>query len=229
MTTETLFSALKAACPADWDAYIRHDFVRQLATGTLAQHCFQHYLAQDYLFLIHFSRAWALAVVKCEQLADMREATATLNALLQHEMQLHVEYCARWGISAAQLAALEEEPANIAYTRFVLERGYSGDLLDLLTALAPCVLGYAEIGRWISTDAATRLHNNPYGDWIAMYAGAEYQAVAAAASAFLQRTAQRALGSTPLQSERWPALCRTFRAATRLEVAFWQMGLDAAP
>lgn len=225
--SDSLFHALKATCPADWDAYIRHDFVRQLATGTLPQCCFQQYLEQDYLFLIHFSRAWALAVVKCDQLADMREATATLNALLHHEMQLHVDYCARWGISAAQLAALDEEPANMAYTRFVLERGYSGDLLDLLTALLPCVIGYAEIGTWISSDPATRLDGNPYRDWIEMYAGAEYQAVAADALAFLQRTAQRRLGAEPFQNERWPDLCRTFRAATRLEVDFWQMGLNA--
>ncbi len=31
-------------------------------------------------------------------------------------------------------------------TRFVLDRGMAGDLLDLHVALAPCVLGYAEIG-----------------------------------------------------------------------------------
>ena len=40
----------------------------------------------------------------------------------------------------------EEALGNLAYTRYVLEAGFSGDFLDLMAALAPCVLGYGEIG-----------------------------------------------------------------------------------
>ena len=57
----TLFARLRAACTADWEAYTGHAFVRQLAAGTLPEKCFRQYLIQDYLFLIHFARAWALA------------------------------------------------------------------------------------------------------------------------------------------------------------------------
>ena len=42
-----------------------------------------------------------------------------------------------------------------------------------------------EIGRWLDTDRATRREGNPYADWIAMYAGADYQKVAAGAIANL--------------------------------------------
>ena len=54
--------------------------------------------------------------------------------------------CKKYGISKFDLENADEENANIAYTRYVLELGYSGDFLDLLSALAPCVLGYGEIG-----------------------------------------------------------------------------------
>ncbi|MFQ6016626.1 MAG: thiaminase II [Kiloniellaceae bacterium] len=221
----SLFARLKASCPEDWEAYVAHDFVRQLGEGSLAKACFRHYLAQDYLFLIHFSRAYALAVYKSEDLEDMRQAAATLEALLNTEMRLHVSFCAGWGLSEAEMAALPEAEANMAYTRFVLEKGLSGDLLDLLVALAPCVVGYAEIGARLKADPASVLASNPYGDWIEMYGGGEYQEVARSAVEQLDRVAARRLGKDFARAPRWDSLGQTFRAATRLEIGFWDMGL----
>jgi thiaminase/transcriptional activator TenA len=224
MTTNgRLFDYLKEACAWEWDRYIRHAFVRRLGDGSLPPEAFRHYLQQDYLFLIHFARAYALAGYKAETLADLRAAAATMSALVDHEMKLHVAYCAGWGLSEAEMEALPEDPATIAYTRFVLERGMAGDLLDLQVALAPCVIGYAEIGAWLDADPGTLCEANPYAEWIAMYAGAEYQAVAAAAIDTLDALMDRRGGEGRLDS-----LVRTFRAATELEIAFWQMGLDRA-
>ena len=39
----------------DWRRYTQHDFVRQLARGTLPEASFRRYLGQDYLFLVHFA------------------------------------------------------------------------------------------------------------------------------------------------------------------------------
>ena len=220
-----VFEDLKATCPEDWTAYTGHAFVRGLGDGSLAESCFRWYLAQDYLFLIHFARAYALAAFKSDTLEDIRQATATLDALINGEMQLHLKYCAGWGLTERDMAALPEAEQNLAYTRYVLERGLSGDLLDLLVALAPCVLGYGEIGRALLADPATRLEDNPYRDWIEVYGGEEYQEVAAAALAQLERVARARLGAAPADSPRWPALAATFGSATRLEVGFWDMGL----
>ena len=84
-----IFTALKARCPEHWDAYVRHDFVRALGAGSLPEACFRHYLGQDYIFLIHFARAYALAAFKSDELDDMRSAAATLGALIDSEMALH--------------------------------------------------------------------------------------------------------------------------------------------
>ncbi len=220
-----VFEGLKATCPEDWTAYTGHAFVRGLGDGRLAEPCFRWYLAQDYLFLIHFARAYALAAFKSDTLEDIRQATATLDALINGEMQLHLKYCAGWGLTERDMAALPEAEQNLAYTRYVLERGLSGDLLDLLVALAPCVLGYGEIGRKLLADPATRVEGNPYRDWIEVYGGSEYQEVAEAAKAQLERVARTRLGADPAASPRWPALVATFRSATRLEIGFWDMGL----
>ncbi len=217
-----VFCALKASCPEHWDAYVRHDFLRTLGAGSLPVACFRHYLGQDYIFLIHFARAYALAAFKSDELDDLRGAAATLHALIDSEIALHVKYCAGWGLSEAEMAALPEAEANLAYSRFVLDAGMAGDLLDLLVALAPCVMGYAEIGTWLAAD---RTDKNPYRDWIEMYAGAEYQELAQGALAQLDRVAVRRLGAEPTTSPRWAKLAETFRTATRLEIGFWDMGL----
>ncbi len=86
----SFFERLKAEASDEWHDYCHHDFVNQLGNSSLPVACFRHYLLQDYVFLVHFSRAWALAVYKAERLDDMRAAATTLNALLNHEMALHV-------------------------------------------------------------------------------------------------------------------------------------------
>ena len=64
----------------------------------------------------------------------------------------------------------------MAYTRFVLDCGAAGDLLDLHVALAPCVVGYAEIGRALAPHGTEALGDHPYREWIAEYASEPYQA-----------------------------------------------------
>ncbi len=217
-----LFARLRGECAPAWGAYVDHPFVSGLADGSLPETSFQYYLGQDYLFLFHFARAYALAAFKSETLAGMRAAAATLTALVDVEMRLHIDYCAGWGLSEADMEALPEAPACIAYTRFVLDRGMQGDLLDLLAALAPCIVGYGEIGLRLSNDPATRRVGNPYTAWIDMYGGDEYQDVVRAFLAHFD--AQFAARGS---AARYPSLKKTFEAATRLEAGFWQMGWEA--
>lgn len=221
---EDLFTHLRAACGDDWTAYVRHPFVRALADGSLPQACFRRYLVQDYLFLVHFARAYGLAAFKAETLGDIRAAAAGLTAIVDRELDLHVAYCEGWGMHADELGAAEEADATVAYTRFVLEKGLSGDLLDLQVALAPCVVGYGEIGRSLADDPATLMSGNPYESWIEMYAGADYQAVADAHVAWMSEIFARRGGPARLSG-----LAATFRQATRLERAFWDMAFATTP
>ncbi len=122
------------------------------------------------------------------------------------------------------MIAEPEAMETIAYTRFVLDRGLAGDRLDLETALAPCIIGYAVIAAERMADPATRLDGNRYRDWLEMYAGSEYQDLAREAEAALDEQFARRAGEG-----RFPSLVASFATATRLEADFWQMGLDAQP
>src|SRR5258708_11954978 len=99
----SLCERLKTAASGEWRAYTEHPFTDGLADGSLAEAAFRRYLVQDYLFLIEFARAYALAVYKSPGLADMREAARRLSAILDVEMHLHVMLCARWGLSASDV------------------------------------------------------------------------------------------------------------------------------
>ncbi len=217
-----IFDRLKTASSAEWESYVDHAFVRQLGAGTLPQQAFRTYLVQDYLFLIQFARAYALATYKCRALADMRSAQAGLAAVLS-EMDLHVRLCGRWGLSPQDIEAAPEHQATVAYTRFVLDCGAAGDLLDLHVALAPCVIGYAEIGRNLMPAGVAALGEHPYGEWIGEYASDVYQDVATRARRHLDDLAARAM-----TERRFVELAALFGKASRLEADFWQMGLEAA-
>lgn len=217
-----VFDRMKAAAAADWGSYVDHAFVRQMGEGTLPQEAFRAYLVQDYLFLIQFARAYALAIYKSRALADIKAAQAGLAAILD-EMDLHVRLCGRWGLSPADIEVAPEHQATVAYTRFVLDCGAAGDLLDLHVALAPCVIGYAEIGRNLTQNGVDALGGHPYREWIAEYAGEAYQRVAANARQHLDDLAARAM-----TERRFTELATLFGKASRLEADFWQMGLDAA-
>ena len=52
------------ACHQEWHTYTQHEFIEQLAKGTLASACYLHYLKQDFLFLKQYARAHALAIYK---------------------------------------------------------------------------------------------------------------------------------------------------------------------
>jgi thiaminase/transcriptional activator TenA len=211
-----LFGRLRRDAATEWARYIHHPFVRALGDGSLPREKFQRFLVQDYLFLIQYARAYLLLAYKFDNLEDMRAAMATAKILLDVEMPLHAGYCAGWGLSEAEMAAAPQSLELLAYTRFVLELGLAGDSLDLMAALAPCIIGYAEIGALLAPGLQA---GNPYAPWIETYTGAEYTASVVTALAALDR-----LGAQRGADARYASLLAIFRKAVELEAAFWETG-----
>lgn len=212
------FESLKAANEDEWRRYAEHPFTTAMGDGTLPEPAFRHYLVQDYLFLIEFARAYALAIYKSPTLSDMHEEAGGLRAILD-EMGLHVKLCGAWGLSPADLERAPHQPETLAYTRYVLDTGMRGDLLSLKVALSPCVIGYAEIAARLMRMPRGEDPTNPYRVWIAEYTGEAYRDAAASARAQLDHLAARYL--TPAREAE---LSTIFREATRLEADFWEMG-----
>jgi thiaminase/transcriptional activator TenA len=211
-----LFGRLRQDCGPAWTHYTRHPFVLALGDGSLPRAKFQRFLVQDYLFLMQYVRAYLLLAYKHDTMPEMQAAMRTAGILMDVEMPLHVKYCAGWGISEPDMLAAPQSLELLAYTRFVLELGFAGDALDLMVALSPCIIGYAEIGANL---AASLDDSNPYKAWIETYTGTEY--VASVKSAII---ALDQLGTKRGAAARYGALLTIFRQATELEAAFWETG-----
>jgi thiaminase/transcriptional activator TenA len=216
-----LFGKLRAMAGTEWTGYVNHSFVKQLAVGTLPEPCFKRFLTQDYLFLIHYARAYALLASKGATLAEIRSATSTLEAIVD-ELPVHVKYCKSWGLTEEMMEFEPEAPETMTYTRYVLDVGHSGDILELMAALMPCVAGYGEIGQIMLADSKTVIEGNTYGDWIKNYESESYQSSVQDAINNFDAVGKRRGGEARLER-----LSKIFTTATQLESAFWQMGLNA--
>ena len=217
-----VFYNLRESILSNWLLYTKHKFVKKVSDGSLNKTYFLNYLKQDYLFLIQFSKAWSLAILKSDNLEEMKIAASTVNELINFEMELHIGLCEKYGISKFDLENTEEENENIAYTRYVLELGYSGDFLDLLSALAPCVLGYGEIGINLK-DSNPKI--SMYRKWIETYSSSEYQNVCFNVGKLIDKSFQLRLGENYTNTYKWEKANQIFKKATSLEVDFWNMAL----
>jgi len=193
-----------------------------ISSDSLEEKYFLNYLIQDYLFLIQFSKAWSLAVLKSDTLEEMKIAANTVNDLINFEMELHIKLCGSYNISKNDLESANEENENIAYTRYVLELGYSGDFLDLLSALAPCVLGYGEIGM---NGKNLKIKTLMYQKWIDTYSSDEYQDVCKNVANLIDQAFLLRLGSDYVNTYKWNKVNKIFNKATLLEIDFWNMAL----
>ena len=217
-----IFNLLRENHKDNWLLYTKHEFINKLSNDTLKEEKFLNYLIQDYLFLIQFSKAWSLAILKSDNLEEMKIAATTVNDLINFEMELHITLCANYGISKSDLENADEENANIAYTRYVLELGYSGDFLDLLSSLAPCVLGYGEIGLNCQKSNPKTLM---YKKWVETYSSIEYQDVCKNVSGLIDKAFLLRLGTNFENTYKWKKVNQIFKKATLLEIDFWNMAI----
>src|SRR5699024_12478459 len=54
-----------------WNSYIEHPFVKGIGEGTVDQEKFVHYMKQDYIYLIDYSRVCAIGSTKDKHLKSL--------------------------------------------------------------------------------------------------------------------------------------------------------------
>jgi thiaminase/transcriptional activator TenA len=214
----TLTDDLYATAKPIWDAQLEHPFVKGLGDGSLAVEKFRRWVLQDYLYLKEFSRVFAWAVAKADNLESMGWYAGVLHLTLNTEMALHRTYAERFGISEAQLEAARMWPTTRAYTDFLVRVAADGDMADLLAALLPCAWGYVYVAQRLA--ASDPPDDQRYVDWIRQYASDEF----AAAADWLRKELNRVgLG---VSAEKKQRLAELFQLSSRYELQFWEMCWD---
>ena len=178
---------------------------------------FKKYLIQDYFFLIKFIKILALGCVKSQNNNDLMRCIDFIFAI-KNELRLHVLYCKKWKISQKTLLKTPELIETKKYTNYVMAVGNKGDILDLFTALSPCIIGYGEIGYELKKK---KLHKNSYNSWIDTYASKEYQDVAKENILYLDSLFSKIKN----KKNKLKKLKKIFKKATELESDFWSMSL----
>jgi thiaminase/transcriptional activator TenA len=198
-----------------WAAIFQHPFVQGIGDGSLARDRYVFFLKQDYIYLIEFSRVFALASAKAQSLLDMGYFAALLHATLNTEMELHRKTCGEFGISASELEKTEPALITLAYTNLLVKTCYEGTLPDILAVLLPCAAGYVEIGQHLK---AKGLPTDPhYRNWIETYSSLEF---AEFAEWLKSRLDKQTDGGTAEQQEHW---YRLYLASSRFEYLFFDM------
>ncbi len=70
-----------------------------------------------------------------------------LKETLETEMSLHRAYAAEFGINCEELEQESSAPTTRAYTDFLLRVATTGDFVELVAALLPCMWCFSEIGQ----------------------------------------------------------------------------------
>ncbi|MCH8909978.1 MAG: thiaminase II [Chloroflexi bacterium] len=206
---------LRASCEVDWRrAHEEHPFVQAMGDGSLSLARFSSYMRQDYLFLIDYCRALAIASAKSPDLASMGHFAGLLDETLNSEMELHRGFCSDLGITAAELEATNPEAATVAYTDHLLRTAYDGSIEELAAALLPCQWGYDAVGRLLEH----RDRPDPdsfHSRWVAGYCAPEYRKLTEWLKGFVDEIGAVA----PAEKRR--RMQGAFRASTRYEYLFW--------
>ena len=197
-------------------------FNAELASGTVSETRFKHYITQDAHYLIGFGRALTLAAAKAPNPERIVQFAKSAEGAIVVERALHGSFFREYGITSEVFTQTPLSPACHHYVSYLLATAYAEPYEVLLGALLPCFWIYAEVGRDIHSRAAP---DNAYRAWIDTYAGEEFHAAVRDVIAATDEAADSAA------SQLRERMHSAFRRATQLEWVFWDSayGLETWP
>lgn len=184
----------------------------ELAAGSLSRQRFQFYLAQDARYLIGFGRALAVASARADDHNEVAFFAGAAQEAIVVERQLHHGYFERFGLTGADLAAIETSPTCLGYTSYLLATAQTATYAELVAALLPCFWVYHHVG----TDIVARQQGeNPYREWIDTYADEGFGEAVAACRAAVDRAA------ATVDEHTRSRMFAAFTRASEYEWLFW--------
>ncbi|MFC6291774.1 thiaminase II [Macrococcus epidermidis] len=156
-----------------WSSYLEHSFVKGLGDGTLSNEKFQHWLKQDYVYLIEYAKLMAIGSAKSRDLSTMSTFANLLHGTLFMEMDLHRKFAASYGISSDELEATDSAATNTAYTSYMLNHAQRGGAEHVVACLLACAWSYNFIGKSLAEKGGLS-QSNPYHAWVETYSGEEF-------------------------------------------------------
>lgn len=215
MTEKFSERVLKRVVPL-WEAYLEHPFVKGIGEGTVEIEKFKHYMRQDYIYLIEYSRIFAIGAAKAPDIKTMTLFSNLLHGTMNYEMDLHREYAVMFGISEEELEKTEPSATVLAYTSYMLHKAQIGGVENTIAAVLACAWSYNFIGKELALWPHATEHKL-YGKWVQMYASDEFSKIAEDSIGLLDKIAEE----KPEQELK--ALEEIIVTTSKFEYMFWDM------
>jgi len=208
----TLSAELWSRGARAYAAILAHPFVLGLTDGSLERWIFRAYVIQDAHYLRDYARALSVCAAKAPAEPDIAMFARHAVEAIEVERSLHGDFFAELAVSEEELRATPMNPANLAYTSYLLAATHGGSFAEGLAAVLPCYWIYWEVGK----ELAGRGSPDPlYSRWIEAYGGEEFGAVVREVIALADR-----LGESASDAER-AAMGERFAVTARYEWMFW--------
>jgi len=160
-----------------WHSYLTHPFVKGIGKGTLDKEKFIHYMKQDYIYLIEYSRVFAIGSTKANDLQTMTMFANLLHGTLNFEMDLHRAYATKFGITNEELENTEPSATMTSYTSYMISQAQLGGVENAVASVLACAWSYNWIGKQLATWPGA-LEHEFYGNWVQTYSSDEFTAIA---------------------------------------------------
>ena len=213
--TDSFSSELWHGSTDIYDAILAHPFITGLTDGSLPHGAFAFYVVQDALFLRHYAQALAAVASRAPDTAGTEMFARHAAGIVAVEMSLHESLMSELDLDPASVDAAEEAPTTLAYTSYLLAAVRGGSYAEGVGVVLPCYWIYWEVGKHL---LALGSPNPRYQRWIDTYGGDEY---GDEVREVISVTDTLSYDLTPVERER---VHRHFRATSRYEWMFWDMG-----
>ena len=199
-----------------WEKNNTHPFVQGLANGTLPKENFKFFMTQDHLYLMQYSKVFAMGVLKSKKEADMRLFASLISATLDVENAIHKSYLAKLGMTNEELAAAKPSIVTDSYTNYMIAVAQKEGIAELMAAVLACSWTYKLIGDYMEQYPGAA-EQEFYGPWVRQYMGEVYRSSNDLMIDMFDRFSE---GYT---EEQFQNLEHIIYACTQYEYMFWDM------
>ncbi len=212
-TTDRLLHATEEI----WQSYHAHPFVQGIRNGDLPKEKFRYYILQDYLYLVEYTKVFAIGIAKAKSQETLQLFSQYIAQLTGSEMNIHHGYMGKLAVTEEELAGTERHLDNLSYTSYMLRVAYEEGEAEILTAILSCACSYEHIAKEMVRTQPNCVNDPFYGEWIQGYASDEYAAENTVLLSALDRL------TTHYTEPQLRHLTEIFTACSRYEARFWDL------
>lgn len=151
-----------------YDSILGLDFLNELSKGTLSNHSFARYIAQDEIYLKNYYKQMYMLADLMEDEQDRNLFLSFAQSGMEGEKALHDMLIEKYGIDTD----VKPSMVTAGYNAHICEGIATGNPCIALASVLPCMWIYNQVGLHILNHS--KLEGNPYKEWILEYGQEEF-------------------------------------------------------